>query len=111
MHAAGVRLDPELALLLVAHMIDRSWTAGKRFTVGHESPGGGDRVYLLVRDGAPPRVSREPPLGPVATTIRCSDERLMTLLSGGSAPGAVVRGAAAPVILLREWIARAQRES
>ena len=68
-------------------------------------------MYLGVRDGARPRVSREPPLGPVATTIRCSDERLMKLLSGGSARGVAVGGAAAPVMLLLDWIARAQRES
>ena len=111
LYAAGVRLDPELVLLLVAYMIDPSWTAAERFTVGHESPGGGGRVYLLVRDGTRPRVSHEPPLGPVTTTIRCADERLLAVLTGGSEAGDTVRGAAAPLTLLSRWIARAQRDS
>ncbi|MDQ6806997.1 MAG: hypothetical protein M3065_19020, partial [Actinomycetota bacterium] len=111
LYTAGLRLDPELTLRLVAHMIDPSWTAGERFTVGHESPGGEDRVYLMVRDGARPRVSRQPPLGPVATTIRCADEQLLAMLASGSRAEIVVRGAAAPIAQLDDWIARAQRDS
>jgi hypothetical protein len=109
LYRAGVRLDPELALVLVAYVVDPSWTAGERFTVGHESPSG--RVYLLVRNGARPRVSRRPPLGPVATTIRCSDEQLLAFLAGVAGAEVVVRGASTPVASLREWIARAQRDS
>ncbi|HEY5316726.1 MAG TPA: hypothetical protein VIJ20_02010, partial [Solirubrobacteraceae bacterium] len=111
LHASGISLEPELALLLVAQMIDPSWTAGERFTIGHESPGAGGRVYLLIRDGARPRVSHEPPLGPVATTIRCPDERLLPLLAGEDDVDVALRGATAPVALVRAWIARAQRDS
>jgi hypothetical protein len=111
LHAAGLRLDPELALRLVANMIEPAWTAGQRFTVGHESASAGGRVYLFVRDGERPRVSRQPPLGPVATTIRCPDERLLALLAGESGVEIPLRGAAAPVVLVRDWIARAQRDS
>ena len=63
----------------------------------------------LVRDGAPLRVSRYPPLGPVASTILCPDEQLLALLAGGSAPEATVLGATGPLTLLREWIVRAER--
>jgi len=111
LYNAGVRLEPELALGLVASMIEPSWTVGERFAVGHEPPGGGDRVYLLVREGERPRVSRVPPLGPVASTIRCPDEQLLAVLAGAGKVEVTVRGAAARVLLLREWIARAQRDS
>jgi len=106
---AGVRLDPELTLQLVACMIDPSWTRGERFTLGHESRGAAGRAYLLVRDGASLLTSEHPPLGPVATTILCPGEQLLTLLADGSAAEATVLGAAGPVALLRGWIARAQR--
>ena len=111
LHAAGVRLDPELALTLVAHMIDPSWTAGERFTVGHESARGGERVYLTICDGARPRVTRDPPMGRVATTIRSSDQLLLALLAGDTSVDVDLTGAYAPVALVREWIARAQRDS
>jgi len=109
LEAAGVRFDPWLTLKLVACMIDPGWTDGARFTLGHESRGGAGRAYLLVRDGAPLRVSRYPPLGPVASTILCPDEQLLALLAGGSAPEATVLGATGPLTLLREWIVRAER--
>ncbi|MDQ6774828.1 MAG: hypothetical protein M3071_01105, partial [Actinomycetota bacterium] len=109
--AAGLRLDPELTFLLVAYMIDASWTAGERFTVGHQAPGDAGRVYLFVRDGARPRVSRQPPIDPVATTIRCPDEQLLALLAGGSEGEIQVSGEAKPIALLSDWIARAQRDS
>jgi DNA-binding protein H-NS len=109
LHAAGVRLAPELAFQLAAGMIDPAWTAGERFTIGHQSAGARGRVYLLVRDGERVRVSREPPLGPVASTIRSTDEELVAFLAGG--PEIEVRGATQPVALLCAWIARAQRES
>ena len=109
LHGAGVRLDPALTLQLVASMIDPSWTVGERFTLGHESRGGTGRAYLLVRDGAPPGVSRNPPLGPVASSILCPDEQLLTLLIDGSAPEAAVLGAPGPLAVLGGWIARAER--
>lgn len=111
LYAAGVRLDPELTLEVVAHMIDPSWTAGERFTIGHESRAGGGRTYLLVRDGERPRVSSQPSLGPVASTILCPSEELLALLAGGSGSDATVRGATAPIALLREWIVRAEHGS
>jgi hypothetical protein len=109
LHAGGVRLAPELAFQLAAGMIDPAWTAGERFTIGHQSAGAQGRVFLLVRDGERVRVSREPPLGPVGSTIRATGEELVAFLAGG--PEIEVRGATQPVALLRAWIARAQRES
>jgi hypothetical protein len=47
----------------------------------------------------------------VAATIRCPEDRLLLVLSGGSQAEDVVRGAVAPVTLLCRWIARAQRDS
>jgi hypothetical protein len=111
LYESGVRLEPALTLTLAAHMIDPSWTAGERFTVGYESSRGGERVYLAVRDGARPRVTREPPLGPVTTTIRASGELLLALLAGGTSAEVGLSGAYEPVALLRKWIARAQRDS
>jgi hypothetical protein len=111
LYAAGVRLGPTLVLSLVAHMVDPSWTVGDRFTVGHEAVGGDGLVYLVIREGERPRVSRQPPLGPVASTIRCSDEQLLALLATRSRDGVSISGAAAPISLLCDWIARAQRDS
>jgi hypothetical protein len=111
LYAAGVRLDPELALRLVAGMIDPSWTAGERFTIGYESIHDEDRVYLHVRDGARARVTREPPLGPVGTTIRSPGDELFALLAGVDDAEIELRGASDPVARVREWIARAQRDS
>jgi hypothetical protein len=111
LYRAGVRLEPALALALVAGMIEPTWTVGERFAVGHESPEGRGGVYLLVRDGERARVSRRPPLGPVATTIRCTDAALLSLLAGESAGEVAVRGANRPAALVCGWIARAQRDS
>lgn len=108
---AGVGLEPELALWLAAGMIEPAWTAGERFAIGHQSPDARGRAYLLVRDGARPRVSRQPPLGPVATTIRSTGEDLLALLAAGSDAHVALHGEARPVVLLRDWIARAQRDS
>lgn len=104
----GARLDPGVTLALVASMIDPSWTAGRRFTVGHQARGAPGRAYLLVRAGAPAGVSSCPPLGPVASTIVCPDEQLPAFLAGGPAPGATVFGDAEPVALVRAWVARAE---
>ncbi len=38
LHAAGVRLDPVLAMTVAALMIEPAWTAGERFTIAHREP-------------------------------------------------------------------------
>jgi hypothetical protein len=109
--AAGVRLDAAAAFRLVSLMIDPRWTAGERFTIGHQAPAGGrERSYLQVRDGGRPLASTKPPLGPVATTIVCPPEALITVLAGGE-PGAAdaLRGDPRPLALIGQWIARAER--
>jgi hypothetical protein len=109
--AAGVRLDAAAALRLVSLMIDPHWTAGERFTIGHESGvGHRERSYLQVRDGRRPLTSSEPPLGPVATTIVCPPEVLITVLAARErGVAAAVRGAIRPLALIQQWIARAQQ--
>jgi hypothetical protein len=104
---ARVPLEPGTTISLVACMIDPSWTSGRRFTLGHESRAATERAYLLVRDGASPRMSRHPPLGPVASTIVCPDEQLLAVLVGDAAPDAAVIGDAEALAVVREWLARA----
>lgn len=102
--AAGVRLDPPLALALVAYAIDPAWTGGHRFAVSHRGP---ERVtYLSVNDRAVPAVGAERPSIPVSTTICCLDDDLFPLLCGSSPPGVTILGAVAPLELVQRWLAR-----
>jgi hypothetical protein len=106
LHAAGVRLDPMLAFTLAALMIEPGWTAGERFTIGHRDPAvTTPDAYLHIRDGRPPLASAEPPHGPVASVLVCSEEDLLRGLAG---PDAEVAGEERPFALLRQWLDRAQ---
>ena len=65
LHAAGVRLDPVLALTLAALMIEPEWTAGERFTIAHREPSAAVARRILA---GPRTVSRRchPPSLPTA---------------------------------------------
>ncbi len=87
LYAAGVRLDPLLALTLAGLMIEPAWTAGERFTLGHrEAAAPAPDAYLLVRDGRPPLASADPPHGPVATIVVCPADQLLAVLGGVGPP-------------------------
>ncbi len=110
LHAAGLRLAPETLLGLVAAMIDPVWTRGERFTIAHADEGGGV-VYLQVRDGRAPLVTRSAPEGRVATTLTGSAGALAVTLTRPTEPReqpAQVTGDAGPLRLLCDWINRAQ---
>ncbi|HSC05171.1 MAG TPA: hypothetical protein VLC49_17695, partial [Solirubrobacteraceae bacterium] len=106
LHAAGVRLDPLLAFTLAALMIEPGWTAGERFTIGHRDPAvPTPDAYLHIRDRRPPLASADPPHGPVASVLVCSEDDLFGHLTS---PDAEVEGEERPVALLRQWLDRAQ---
>ncbi len=110
LRAAGMRLEPETLLALVAAMIDPAWTRGERFTLAHVD-GGGRPVYLQIRDGAPPAVARTAPEGRVATETGGTATALAVRLSGSPAargPALTVRGDSGALALLAEWVTRAQ---
>jgi hypothetical protein len=100
LHAAGVRLDPPLALALAALAIDPLWTLGHRFTLAHLDA---SAVYLEVRNGARPRVSTEQPAGAVTTTVRCPADVLLPFLAGDSGVAATIEGPSPPLDLVRGW--------
>lgn len=107
LHAAGVRLDPVLALTLAALMIEPEWTAGERFTIAHREPSlPSPDAYLQVRDGKPALPSAEPPYGPLASVLVCAGDEVLDALAG--ATPAQVEGEARPLALVRQWLERAQ---
>lgn len=107
--AAGVSVEPELALTLVSLMIDPAWTAGERFTVAHRIPEASRAgAYLHVRGGRPPAASGATPQTAADTTIVCGQAALLPALEGSGAPEVVVEGKARPISLLRRWVQRAQ---
>lgn len=107
LHRIGVRLEPELALRVVALMIEPAWTGRERFAVAYAVQGAPTR-YLLVRDGAPVQVSVEAPAGRVATTIEGPPDGAALVLSGERTDEVTITGEDWPLALLRKWIKRAQ---
>jgi hypothetical protein len=108
-HAAGVKLDPTLALTVVSLMVKPAWTKGHRFTIAHQEPGAPSAgTYLHVRDGEAVSVAHQTPLGPVATTIVGPADRLLPLLDGLDDDEVVVHGEPQPLATLRDWVKRAQ---
>ena len=110
LRAAGMRPEPETLLALVAAMIDPAWTRGERFTLAHVDEQA-RTVYLQVRDGEPPRVSRTAPEGRVATEASGSATALAVALSGSQPAwerSVTVRGDSGPPALLTDWVKRAQ---
>jgi hypothetical protein len=109
LHAAGVRLDPVLALSLVAIMIEPDWTAGERFTIAHREPAApAPDAYLHIRDGRAPLATEEAPHGPVATVIECPADDLIGVLADDHVASVAISGEERPVALIRQWLDRAQ---
>ena len=107
--AAGVELDPLLALTVAALMIEPAWTAGERFTIAHRQPTDpSPGVYLHIRDARAPLASSEAPHGPVATVLESPAADLLGVLAG--ATGAGIVGEERPMALLRQWLDRAQSD-
>ncbi len=107
--AAGVRIDPVLAMTVAALMIEPEWTAGERFTIGHcEPPAPAPDAYLRVLGGRPPLAIAEPPHGPVATVIVCLGEELLGVLAGEPGARFALEGEDRPLALVRQWLDRAQ---
>jgi hypothetical protein len=106
LHAAGVRIEPALALTIVSLMIDPAWTAGERFAVAYTDGEAG--AQLQVRDGAALTVRAVAPAEPAATTIVGSADSLLLLLAGGPRDELTIRGEERPLMLLLDWVQRAQ---
>ena len=109
LHAAGVRLDPVLAMTLAALMIEPAWTAGERFSIAHQEPGAAaPDAFLQVRDGKPPLASAEAPHGPVASIVVCPADELLPALSGDHVASVAISPDDRPIALIRQWLDRAQ---
>ena len=107
LQAAGVELDPLLAMTLAGLMIHPAWTTGERFTIAHrERTGAAPDAYLHIRDGEPPLPSVTLPHGRVASVVVCPAAEVLSALAG--AAGALLEGEERPLALLRQWLERAQ---
>jgi hypothetical protein len=109
--AAGVEVWPGLLLLAMAEAIEPSWTTGRRFELAFDiQDAPGIVIYVRVRDGEPPHVSRTAAGQPVAT-VALSCHALICLLAGAPAPAehtTLVTGDATSVDMFLQWTARAQ---
>ena len=109
LHAAGVRIDPLLALTVAAIMIEPGWTAGERFTIAHrDPPAPAPDAYLHIRDARAPMAAEEPPHGPVAATIECPPDELLAVLAGEQVAFVAISDAQRSLALIRRWLDRAQ---
>jgi len=110
--AAGVALEPALALRLLAFAIDPGATAGERFAVAHAPLAGGPvDAWLRIADGAEPAVVTQPPAEPTRLTLRCTRGALLALIAGVEPPpgeSGTLDGDDAALALLRSWIARTE---
>jgi hypothetical protein len=113
LRAEGMRDEPETLLALVAAMIDPAWTRGERFALAHVDERGA-AVFLEVRDGSAPLVTRAAPDARVAVTLSGTACELAAVLQTGGTgvaaqAGHGVGGDAAALALVRDWVNRAQR--
>ncbi len=107
--AAGVRLDPVLALTVAELMIEPEWTAGERFTIAHrEPPAPTPGAYLHILGGRPPLAAADSPHGPVATVIVCAADELPAVLAAEPSASFSIEGEQRPLALVRQWLDRAQ---
>ena len=108
LQAAGVRLDPVLAMTVAGLMIDPVWTMGERFMIAHSECGAAQPdAYLHVRDGRPPLASGQPPHAPVEVVVVCPAADLLAVLAGAVRPVETV-GEERPLMLLAQCLGRAQ---
>jgi len=106
---SGVRLDPVLALTVVAAMIEPSWTAGERWILAYEDPReAAVRAHIQVRERKRAVAVAGPPSTAAATTIACGVDELLAVLARERVAELQVRGERRPLELLLGWIARAQ---
>jgi ribonucleoside-diphosphate reductase beta chain len=125
----GGRLDPDLALRALEHLIDPEWTQGETFSVTYELSGeGGGRWTVIVDDGSVRmengRDGSHAGVAPAAgdgadpparsATVRLSTETWMKLAGGQITPSTAMQlglteaeGDLPAVTLLGRWIDRA----
>lgn len=107
--AAGVPLEPALALRLIALAIEPGATRGERFAIAHAPLAGGPvDAWLRIADGAAPAVALHAPPEPTRLTLRCTRGALLALLAGVEpAPGesGALDGDERVLALVRGWIA------
>jgi ribonucleoside-diphosphate reductase beta chain len=120
----GGRIDPDLALRALQHLIDPEWTQGQRFQVTYELSGeGGGRWTVIVDDGSVrvqsagdgDRLPLGDGAGPErAATVRVSVETWLKLVAGEMSPSTAMQGGLIEaegdlpaVTLLGRWIDRA----
>jgi hypothetical protein len=113
--AAGVALEPALALRLVALAIDPDATRGERFSIAHAPLAGGPvDAWLRIADGAAPEVCERAPSEPARLTLRSTRGALLALIAGVAPPpgeAGAYEGDEAALALLRSWIAQTEHPS
>jgi hypothetical protein len=108
LQAAGVRLDPVLAMTVAGLMIDPAWTVGERFVIAHRELGAArPDAYLHVRDGRPLLATGQASHPPVEAVVACPADDLLAVLAGAVRPVETV-GEERPLTLLAQWLDRAQ---
>ena len=108
LYAAGVRLDPPLALTVASVMIKPSAASGARFTIAHQATESEPAdAYIHVSDRKL-SVTETPPADAAETTIVCPPDALLLVLAGAGQADATVRGEREPLELLQRWIEEAQ---
>jgi hypothetical protein len=106
---AGVELDVELVMALLAHVIDPAWTRGHKFTV--EQRVGESSWFIVARDAGGVGVTRTPPNGSPQATVTLTPDAFQCLLRGEPAPSGerpTVRGDRLAVAHLKAWTDRAR---
>jgi hypothetical protein len=106
---AGVQLDAELVMAVLAHAIDPAWTRGHRFTV--EQRVGEASWFIVARDAGGVGVTRARPEPAPEATVTLTPDAFQCLLRGEPAPSRqrpTVRGDRLAVAHLKAWTDRAR---
>jgi hypothetical protein len=106
---AGVELDVELVMAVLAHVIDPAWTRGHTFTV--EQRVGDTSWFIVARDAGGVGVTRTPPATSPQGTVRLTPDAFRSLLRGEPAPPGqrpAVRGDRLAVAHVKAWTDRAR---
>jgi hypothetical protein len=84
--------------------------AGVAGAAGGRAGGRGESgaVFLLVRGGAPPLVTRTAPESGAAARVTCPAGDLLAVLAGDDVPDLVVEGDGRPLERVRAWLNAAQ---
>jgi hypothetical protein len=109
LQAAGARLEPSLALTLVAGMIDLAWTRGEDFTLAHREPESPEPdAALSVTDAGARAIDAGRLAAPPDTVVVCAAAALLPLLDGANPPDVAVEGDATALAVVQRWVKRAQ---